>query len=71
LGQGTVKVPARISGTGKIAIDIRFIRDLLATVKRKQGSRGEITMEGAMPSEPAVFSVGDYTEVVMPMFVQW
>ncbi len=64
----STEVPASRNGKGtKVALNIKFITDLLTTY----GKEDTVTMEVSDTSHPVAFRRDDSLHVIMPMFIQW
>ena len=59
-----IKIPVT-KGTIKIAVNIKYLRDMLSVLK------GEIVIETTSVSAPLKVTQQGLTQVIMPMFVQW
>jgi len=54
----------------KVAVNPRYLLDTARALKNIKGlSKCKISI--CSPSEPILIKAGDYTEVVMPMYVKW
>ena len=73
-GSNTVELPAEITRgqEQQIAFNSRYIKELLGAVGEEK-----ITLEASSSSSPGVFrtggpeEAGEYTHVIMPMFINW
>ena len=66
LGDMTTECDANVETDAKIAFNGKYLIDLL-----KQAKDNKVLMLMTIESSPALFTIGNKTQVLMPMFVQW
>lgn len=66
LGDMTTECDANVETDAKIAFNGKYLIDLL-----KQAKDNKVSMLMTIESSPALFTIGNKTQVLMPMFVQW
>jgi DNA polymerase-3 subunit beta len=68
-GEFEAKLPAKVEGEGKIAFSYRWVDGFLKTV-----GTDAVEIRMTTPSAPGLFlpvGKGDYSQTIMPMFVEW
>jgi DNA polymerase-3 subunit beta len=70
VGENTTELDVLVEGEGaKIAFNSKYLSDVLSVLDTEQ-----LSLETASPSSPGLLrpaGQGEYTHVIMPMFVQW
>jgi DNA polymerase III sliding clamp (beta) subunit (PCNA family) len=66
LGESVIECDANVEADAKIAFNSRYLIDLL-----KQAKDSKVTMLMTVESNPALFTIGNKIQVLMPMFVKW